>query len=328
MSKVFFLKNFDQVGTKTRELLGPVFPADSQVMVKMHFGEPGNKFTFVPEDIKPITEAMKSLNLRPVLFDSPVRYISPRGSVESYTKLVKEKGYDKLAPCLISNNGKEVEMKDFIVQVCQELVTADNVLVVSRVKGHKCSGFGGAIKNLGMGGVTKETKALEHNLAKPVFVSECLGCGICAESCPVGAIKMVQAKAEINLKGCIGCSICQQVCPSKCLAPQKAGFDDLLAQAASAVINSLPKKTFYINFIKNITALCDCANNPGKVISEDVGVLFSDNPAAIDKASIDLINQLNGRDLFQEVNNKDPLLHVRLAVEYTGKELDYELVLI
>ena len=296
MSKVYFLKGFESLEPKVKNILADFYSAKNKVLIKIHFGEPGNEFAFKPEDIESVIRAMTSLKLKPVFIDTPVVYYSPRNSVKKYEKVVKKRGYDQLAPFIISNKGKEIKTKDFTAEVCQELVEAKNVLVISHIKGHVCSGFGGAIKNLGMGGVTRKTKGLEHALSQPKFISECQGCGICAQICPAKAIKMVKNKAKINLNACWGCSICQIQCPAQCLAPKKAYFDDLLAQAAAAVINHLPKKTFYINFIKNITKLCDCQSNPGGLIAKDMGVLFSDNPVAIDKASVDLINEANQKD--------------------------------
>lgn len=326
MSKVYFLKDFEKIGVKTRDLLKDFYPANSKILVKIHFGEPGNKFAFIPKDVEPIVRIIKSLGLNPVFIDTPVAYSSLRNSVKGYEKVLKRKGFDKLAPFIISNNEITVETKDFTAKVCKELVQEKNVLVISHVKGHACSGFGGAIKNLGMGGVTKETKSVEHSLSQPKFISECKGCGICVNLCPAGAIKMIDGKAKINLDTCWGCSICQIECPHKCLAPQKAYFDDLLSQGAAAVINNLPKNTFYINFLKNITKWCDCQVNPQDLISKNIGILFSDNPIAIDKASVDIINQLNKKNLFLEINNKDPLLHIKFASEYTKKGSNYELV--
>jgi uncharacterized Fe-S center protein len=327
MSKVYFLKDFKKLSSiKIKKLFKGFYLSNSEVLVKIHFGEPGNKFTFTPKKIRPIVETMKSLKLNPIFIDTPVTYSSPRNSIEGYIRTVKEKEYDKLAPFIISNNGIKVKTKDFTAGVCKELVEAKNVLVISHVKGHVCAGFGGAVKNLGMGGVTKETKSIEHILGQPKFISECRGCGICANLCPAGAIKIVNGKAQINLDKCFGCSICQLKCPYKCLIPKKTYFDDLLAQGAAAVINNLPQCTFYINFVTNITKWCDCEVDPGELISEDIGILFSDNPIAIDKASIDLVNKLNGRDLFKEINKKDPLLHVKFASEYTKRELKYKLI--
>lgn len=326
MGEVFFLKDLKKLATTTKELLKEFYPTDCEVLVKIHFGEPGNKLAFTPNDVKPIVEAMKSLKLQPVFIDTPTAYPSPRDTVKGYEKAVREKGFDKLAPFIISNKGKKVKTKDFVAGVCQELAEAENVLVISHVKGHSCSGFGGAVKNLGMGGVTKETKNTEHNLCKPKFVSECQGCGICVDFCPAEAIKMVDTKAKLNNDVCYGCSICQIECPYGCLAPQKAYFDDLLAQGAAAVISKLSRKTFYINFIKNVTKMCDCEVDPGDLVSKDVGILFGDNPCTIDKASVDLINKRNQRNIFKEINHKDPFLHVRFASEYIERELDYKLV--
>lgn len=327
MSKVYFLKGFEKIKEKSKELFKGFYPEGAEVMVKIHFGEPGNKFAFQPKDIKPIIEAIKSLDLKPVFIDTPVAYLSPRDSVDGYKKAVKKKGYDKLAPFIISNSGVNVKTRDFTAEVCRELVEAKSVLIISHVKGHSCAGFGGAIKNLAMGGVTKETKNIVHSLCKPKFVSECLGCGICAEYCPAKAIKMVGGKAKPNLDSCYGCSICQIECPYKCLEPQKALFDDLLGQAGAAVIDSLPRSTFYINIIKNITKLCDCEIDPLPVISEDIGVLFSENPIAIDKASVDLVIEANKRkNVFKEQNHKDPLLHINFAFKYTKRRMDYELI--
>jgi hypothetical protein len=326
MAKVYFLKQFNSLESKTRDILNNFYQNGSKIIVKIHFGEPGNNYAFKPSDIEPIIKALKFLGLSPVLIDTPVAYNSIRNTVKGYEQAVKERGYGVLTDFLISDKYQEIKTKDFIAKVCEELIRAKNVLVISHIKGHACAGFGGAIKNLGMGGVSKETKALEHGLAKPQKVSSCQGCGLCTQICPAQALKMVDNQVEIDLNSCWGCSICQIHCPAKCLKPQKALFDDLLAQGAAAVINNLPKNTFYINIIKNITKLCDCEKNPGKIISPDIGILFSDNPVAIDKASIDLVNQINGYEIFRETSHKDPLLHVKFTQEYIKKKWDYEII--
>ncbi|MBD3362266.1 DUF362 domain-containing protein [Candidatus Dojkabacteria bacterium] len=325
MDKVHFLKNFEDLYSHSKNLLKNTYKPHSKILVKLHFGEPGNKTAFKPEDVKPIIKALNELKLEPTLIDSPVAYNSPRGTVEGYEQFAKQKGFNKLAPCLISNNGKRVEMKDIPIEVIKELIEAENVLVLSHVKGHGCAGFGGAIKNLGMGGVTKESKSKIHGLCKPKFIKECQGCGTCAKLCPAHAIKMTDGKAEFDLNACYGCSICEIECPFKCLAPIKAIFDDLLAQGAAAVINNFPENTFYINVIKNITEGCDCQSNAGQILSDDIGVLLSKNPVAIDHASIDLINKTNEKNIFLEHTHKDPLLHVEYAAKYTNWEEDYEI---
>ncbi|HUW21481.1 MAG TPA: DUF362 domain-containing protein [Candidatus Bathyarchaeia archaeon] len=328
MNKVYFLKGFSRLESVSKKLLAGFYRPKSKILVKLHFGEPGNQTAFFPKDIKPIVNALKSLKLKPILIDTPVVYNSLRNTVEGYTNVLRQRGFDKLAPFVISDQFIKVKTKDFTAEVCRELVEANGVLVVSHVKGHGCSGFGGAIKNLGMGGVSKKTKGIEHDLSKPKFVSACRGCGTCASVCPAGAIKMLNDKAEIDLKRCYGCSLCGIVCPYKCLAPKKRSFDDLLAQGAAAVINHLPPKTFYVNVIKNVTKDCDCATDSGKIVAGDLGVLFSENPVAIDKASIDLLRQANKREVFEEITHKNPLLHVNYTAGYIGNNLSYSLLLV
>lgn len=333
MDKVYFLKDFSKVGKATEKLLKDFYPQNSNLTVKLHFGEPGNKAAFTPEDIKPITDTLKSLSLSLTLTDTPVAYMSPRSTVAGYEKVAEDRGYGRLGKILISNEGIKIKTKDFTALVSRPLAESKNVLVISHVKGHSCAGFGGAIKNLGMGGVTKETKHLEHDLCKPILVKDCQGCGACVRDCPAKALRLLNkislaAKKKILISHniCWGCSICELTCPYHCLAPKKALYDDLLAQAATAVINQLPEKTFYINFVTKIAKECDCSGNSGPIISKDIGILFSRNPIAIDKASIDLINEANGTNLFKEIHHKDPLLQINFAEKYSKWKSEYRLV--
>jgi uncharacterized Fe-S center protein len=326
MSKVYLLKDISKISEQSEKLLSKVFPDDSTVTIKLHFGEPGNVNAFTPKDLKPIVEVLIKHDIKVKLLDTPVAYNSPRNTVEGYTKVAKDRGYEDLGEIVISDNYRDVEMKDFTAPVSTDLVDADNVLVISHVKGHSCAGFGGAIKNLGMGGLSREGKGLIHGLCKPKFVKDCEGCGTCAKLCPAGAIEMVDGKAVIALEKCWGCSICEIHCPYGCLAPQKATFDDLLAQGACACINNFPKSTYYINFIIRVSENCDCESDKGKDIAKDVGVLFSDNPVAIDKASIDLVEKAEGDNVFKKVHHKDPNLQVDYAAQYCDFGMDYELV--
>jgi uncharacterized Fe-S center protein len=133
---------------------------------------------------------------------------------------------------------------------------------------------------------------------------------------------MVNNLPAVNSDKCWGCSVCVVNCPTKSLTPKVALFDDLLAQGAAACINHVPQKTYYINFIQNITKLCDCESDSGEIIAPDVGVLFSDNPVAIDQASVDLV----GKNIFHTANHKDPLLQVEYAQKYTKFTTDYQLI--
>jgi len=335
MDKVYFLKNFSKLDQATEKLLKDFYPKNSEIMIKIHFGEPGNKAAFTPEDIEPVISSLTSLTSPKslILTDTPVMYPSLRNSVRGYQAVAKQKGFEKLAKIKISNDGAKVKTKDFTAEVCRELAEAENVLVLTHVKGHDFTGLGGALKNLGMGGVTQKTKKIEHTLGKPILVKECKGCGTCMKLCPAKGIKIVRKlsgllgrKTKISLLTCGGCSICQLNCPHHCLKPKKALFDDLLAQAAAAVIKKLPKRTFYISYLKNITHHCDCARNAGEIICKDLGVLFSTNPVAIDQAAVELINKTADKNLLKEIYHKDPLLHINFAAKYAQKETNYQLI--
>ena len=326
MDKIYFLQDEKKLEKTCLSLLGDFYPKNSAVLIKIHFGEPGNKTALFPKDVAPIIKALKTLGIKPTFIDTPVVYGSPRNNVQGYNKVVKDRGFDQLAPFIISDNFIEVKTKDFTAKVCKELTEAENVLVISHVKGHPCAGFGGAIKNFGMGGVMKETKDLEHTLSKPALTGQCQSCGLCAQLCPFKTIEMVNNKPRINLSGCFGCSICEINCPRQCLTPKIALFDDLLAQGATAVIKNLPPKTYYLNIIKNVTKLCDCFSDAEKIVAKDIGFLFSDNPVVIDQASLDLINQENNnKNLFKEIHHKDPYLQVKFTSEYLGKKTNYQL---
>lgn len=326
MDKVYFLKDWTRFSEISEKILSDFFPKNSDITIKMHFGEEGSKTAFFPEDIKPVTDALISFGSKITLLDTPAMYTGARDSPKKYEQVAIKRGYQDIGKILISDSFKDVKTKDMLVEVSKDLVESKNVLVLTHVKGHGCTGFGGAIKNLGMGGVSSKSKKEEHTLGKPKFIKDCAGCGTCEEYCPFEAITMGDDGAEFDLKKCFGCSICVNECPYGCLAVIKTNFDDLLAQGASACINNLPKHTYYINLIKRVTKKCDCLSNSGKIIADDLGILFSTNPVAIDKASIDLVNKAAGKNVFKEENTKDPMLHVKCAEEYTNWKQDYELI--
>lgn len=322
MTTIKYLQDKNQLETVSQKIFSDFYPKDQEILIKIHFGEPGNQTALFPKDVVPIISALKSLGLKPTFIDTPVAYNSPRNTVSGYEQVVRDRGYDKLAPFIISDHFVEVKTKDLTVKVCKELTEAQNLLVISHVKGHECAGFGGAIKNFGMGGMLPESKRDIHGGSKPIFTElTCTGCGTCARLCPAHAIEIVNSKASVDLNKCWGCSICQINCPTKSLNPKLATFDDLLAQGAAACINNLPKNSFYINLIQNITKSCDCESDPGPILAPDRGVLFSDNPVAIDQASIDII----GKEIFKNSNHKDPILQINYAQNYTKFTNEYQL---
>ncbi len=326
MSKVTFFPRLKLDTQDIADQLKSSFIPNNKVIIKLHFGEPGNETAFKPKHIKPYTDALKELGFEFAMLDTPVNYSSPRQTKEGYEKAARERGYDKLGEIIISDTYVKQKVGDLEFEVAKELAEANNVLVISHVKGHECAGFGGAVKNLGMGALSGESKGLIHNASKPEIDKEtCTGCGTCVSLCPAKAISLEDGKADPDLSKCWGCSICEINCPVDALKPQVKLFDEALAMGAVAAIKQMPAKTTYINIIQNITKSCDCESNSGDIIASDVGVLFSENPAAIDNASIDLIRQKDSSKPFIEVNNKDPKLQINYTAEYSDFETEYEL---
>ncbi|MBI5148443.1 DUF362 domain-containing protein [Candidatus Pacearchaeota archaeon] len=298
------------------------FKGCKKIAIKIHFGEPGNKYALTPEQVKPITDLLKELNIDYFLFDSPVSYGGPRGNEKSHKEAAIEKGWQELGEIRISNEFIEVKGKNMRYQVCKELANADGVLVVSHVKGHVCSGFGGAIKNLGMGALTKKTKSDIHNGAKPEIIGECTLCGECKNACPINGIKVITKPMFIR---CYGCSNCCYACKYGTIKPRVNFFDSLLAEGASTAQSKF-KKVYYISFLMNITKECDCASNPGKLIAKDAGFLASSDGVAIDKASHDIIVKNEKEDIFLKYNKKTGLRQIEEAERFGMGSKQYKLL--
>jgi len=328
MNKVYFIKSEDELSDFLEDELKKFFDPGDRIAIKLHMGEPGNTY-FIPASFTArVVSVLEKIGTVPFLFDSPVTYRSPRNNVKGYLKVAEEHGYTEAsigAPIVISNESIRVDGKNMEYEICTELVEADGVLILSHVKGHIASGFGGAVKNLGMGAMSKETKAAIHEGGEPVYTEGCIQCGECVENCPTGNIVLKGNRPNFGKTWCSGCSNCILVCPEGAIKPRLAVFDELLAEAASKAFSQF-KKSYSVNFIKNITRLCDCMPKPGPIVVDDIGFICSSNPLAADAASLDLIREKKGvDDIFAEVNKKSAYEHIERAVNYFDEGKDFEL---
>ena len=180
-----------------KEQINGVFSCKDRIAVKVHMGETNNKYYLKAPMIKRVIDVLKELGVTPFLFDSPVKYPGGRDTVEKYYRTAELHGFTEDligCPIIISDESIDVKTKDFVIHVCNDIADADGLLVLSHTKGHSCSAFGGAIKNLGMGCVSKKSKIDIHSGSCPVFVKECEGCGSCVNVCPGKAIEMTDGK--------------------------------------------------------------------------------------------------------------------------------------
>jgi uncharacterized Fe-S center protein len=173
------------------------------------------------------------------------------------------------------------------------------MVVLTHVKGHELTGFGGAIKNLGMGCGSRAGKLAMHSDVRPrVSKERCVGCAKCIGWCPAGAISLKRKKAVIDPEKCIGCAECIVVCPERAIRIQwnwsAPRVQEKMAEYAVGAAKTKKKKLGFINFITDVSPQCDCYPFSDLPIVPNVGVLLSLDPVAVDKASVDLINKSPG----------------------------------
>ncbi len=324
MNKLYFSEELnkeflDQFKAQLQER----FSDCKKIAIKIHFGEPGNNYSLTPDQVKPIINIVNELKIDFFLYDSSVSYESPRSNPESHKKVAIEKGWGELGEIKTDDEFIKVRAKNQDYKVCKPLAEADAVLIISHLKGHVCCGFGGAIKNLGMGALSKESKQSIHNGGQPKIIKDCKQCGRCVEACPINGIKLTDKPEFME---CYGCSNCVYECPHGVLQTKLNYFDILLSEGANAAQSQF-KKYFYITLINNITKECDCESDPKGQIAKNVGFIFGPDAVAMDKACHDLILQRENKDVFLEKNKKSALKHIKAAQDIGMGSVDYELII-
>jgi uncharacterized protein len=314
-----FMRSDDALVAFLAERLGRVFAPGDRVAIKLHMGEPGNKYFIAAPLAKRVVDCLASLGAKPFIFDSPVVYSSPRSDERRYLDAAAGHGYSKKelgCPVVVSNGSSPVKGSHMAYRVCKDLLKADGVLLLTHVKGHVACGMGGAVKNVGMGCVAKETKGAIHTGGEPVYAEGCTQCGTCVESCPTGNIALDPAGPRFGVTWCPGCSNCVLVCPARCIRPRVATFDELLAESAASAHGRF-KKSYSVNVLRNISKFCDCMSNPGPLIAKDIGFVCADGMVAADAATLEVIAKETGReDIFAEQHKHSPWGHVRAAARF------------
>jgi uncharacterized Fe-S center protein len=305
-------------------------------------GEVYNPNHLQPEFVRKIVELLKSVGCGPFLFDSPTMYKGPRHTALGYKAQAALLGFREGkvgCPVVVSDEYVTAKGKYMSYQVCKPLVDADGVLVLSHFKGHLCAAAGGAIKNLGMGALTKKTKTDIHEGGKPAYdplasargksrKGKCILCKKCSEVCPGKCIRYEEhgagAGPVFDYGSCYGCSKCVQVCPQECIKARAAEFDSLLADGANTAQKKF-KSAYYVNVLRRIANVCDCSQKDLHIVCPDVGIVMAGDACAVDSASIDLVNRRAGRELFTELWKKDPMTQVREAARLGMGSPEYEL---
>jgi len=292
--------------------LGQHVAAEDLTAVKIHFGEKGNSAFIRPIFARHVVAEIKKLGARPFLTDSSTLYPGERKEAISALTCAIENGFGFAcvgAPLIISDGLRgvtetEVAIEGELLQkvyIGTEIVEADALVAMSHFKCHELTGFGGAIKNLGMGCASRKGKLVQHSTVAPkVSAKYCTGCGICPRSCAHDAIVITDGKAAIDPQQCTGCSRCITVCPVKAINIQWNEAADLvmrkMAEYAKGALQGKTGKTVYLNFITQVSPACDCYGHADAPIVNDIGICASDDPVAIDQACADLVNNARGNE--------------------------------
>jgi uncharacterized Fe-S center protein len=224
-----------------------------------------------------------------------------------------------MAPFIVADglrgeNYKTMETRGILkeIEVCGTIVEADAMIVITHNKGHELSGFGGAIKNLGMGCTSQAGKLRQHRTVDlEIDESKCIGCGKCTEVCEMNLPEIIGDKARIVSPQCMRCPFCTNSCPKGAIRlVNQANICKALASAAYGVLSTFKSgKVSYLSFAKDITQYCDCRPNPGDISMNDIGIFASDSAVSIDGAFLKMADYR----VFNEAYNVDCRMQVREA---------------
>ena len=273
--------------------------------IKIHFGEPGNLSYLRPNYAKVLVDLIQGCGGHAFLTDCNTLYVGRRKNALDHLDAAYENGYNPFATgchVIIADGLKGTD--EVLVPIDGEYVKeakigravadADIIISLNHFKGHECTGFGGALKNLGMGCGSRAGKMEMHSAGKPhVSSKRCVGCGACTKTCAHEAITVTDKKASINHDRCVGCGRCIGVCPMDAVLPAHDESNDILnrkiAEYAYAVVKDKPN--FHINLVVDVSPNCDCHSENDAPIVPNVGMFASFDPVALDLACADAVNQ-------------------------------------
>ncbi len=274
--------------------------------IKLHFGEYGNDTHLNPTLVRQVVDKVMDAGGKPFLTDTTTLYSGSRHNAVDHLQTAYLHGFAPSvvrAPVIVADglygeNDMPVRIrgKHFReVHIATEILRAPALVVLSHFKGHEMAGFGGAIKNLAMGGASVRGKKDQH--ATHVQISEeiCVGCGKCVRVCPQKALSLSGKKSQVDVERCIGCFECITVCPVKAVtidwATEMTPFIERLTEYAYGVVKNPQKPVSYIHFPLQVPPDCDCVAWSDAPLVPDLGILASTDPVALDQACFDLVNR-------------------------------------
>ncbi|MDD2981211.1 MAG: DUF362 domain-containing protein [Hespellia sp.] len=313
-AKVYFTnmrtQNGDNLQGKLERLIkkagiGQIDFEDKYVAIKIHFGEPGNLAYLRPNYAKTVVDVIKELGGKPYLTDCNTLYVGGRKNALDHIQSAYENGFSPFSTgchILIGDGLKgtdealvPVEGGVYVkeAKIGRAVMDADVFISLSHFKGHEAAGFGGALKNIGMGCGSRAGKMEQHSAGKPyVYEDDCVGCGACTRICAHGAAVVTDGIAAIDHDKCVGCGRCIGVCPKDAVQPASDESNDILnckiAEYTKAVIDGRPH--FHISLVVDVSPYCDCHAENDVAIVPNIGMFASFDPVALDVACADAVN--------------------------------------
>jgi uncharacterized Fe-S center protein len=335
--------------------LADAIAADDLVAVKLHFGEEGNTGFVQPVFLREVVARVKEHGGKPFLTDANTLYRGQRANSVDHLACAIHNGFSYAtvdAPLVIADglDGREavdVPIEGFdhfeSVRIGSAAVHADAMVAVTHVKGHEATGFGGAMKNVGMGLGCRSAKQRMHaDFTPDVTAEKCTACGRCVKWCPVNAIVIGPERiAVVDYDTCYGCGECVASCSfgaiDVCWKTTPEAIQEKIVEHVAGAVSGKEGKVVYLSFVTNVSPDCDCWNFSDAPVVADIGVLASTDIVAIDQAAYDLVVAANGlpggrgedmasgSDKFTAITGIDGTIAMRYAEKMGLGTRDYEL---
>jgi uncharacterized Fe-S center protein len=290
------------------------FTKNDLVAVKTHFGEAGCTRYLRPIYLQKLVDCLLKGSFRPFLTDTNTYYVDHRHNAYEHLNTARRHGFFPpaiMAPIVVADG---IFGHDYVevsvdgdhyssVKIGSSIHNANAMIVATHFKGHVVTGFGGALKNIGMGCASREAKLSIHG-ALALISDRCNGCGKCVPVCPKNAI--IRENDNVNpvvaVDFCDCCGKCSLSCTNDAIDPDwgrgslytKEEVQERMIEYAIGAVKGKEYKTFYFNFLLDITPECDCEPWSDIPIVRDLGILASRDPIALDQASVDMVNQQAG----------------------------------
>ena len=285
--------------------MGDIDFQDKFVAIKLHFGEPGNLAFLRPNWARTVADFVKERGGKPFLTDCNTLYVGGRKNALDHMDSAMLNGFNPITTgcqIIIADGLKgsdEVEVPvaggEYVknAKIGRAVMDADVFISLTHFKGHEEAGFGGCLKNIGMGCGSRAGKMEQHNAGKPhVAQKHCIGCGQCRKICAHGAPIITDGKAHIDHDRCVGCGRCIAVCPKDAVRidwdESTTNLNCKIAEYTKAVVDGRP--CFHISLVIDVSPNCDCRPENDMAIVPNVGMFASFDPVALDMACVDAVN--------------------------------------